>query len=125
MAVHLVRQGGERRAIRKYGHGGFTIGAASIVGSVLILPDAAKAWPVGQFADLSFEVFSDILSIKHQIDLCLIGCGAKVERLPLGLKTQLKEAGLHVELMDTGAACRTFNVLTAEGRALAAGLIAI
>lgn len=125
MVVHLIRQGGERRTIRKYGNGAFTVGHATVSGSVLVLPDSLKPWAVGHFAELVAASFADVLPFKNQIDVCLIGCGLKVARLPVDVRTYLKDAGLHVEVMDTGAACRTFNVLIAEGRALAAALIAV
>jgi uncharacterized protein len=45
--------------------------------------------------------------------------------LPAALRTALKAAGISSDPMDTGAACRTYNVLAGEGRAVAAALIAV
>ena len=60
-----------------------------------------------------------------EFDFLLLGCGAVARPLPPPLRTLLKDAGVRVEPMATGAACRTYNVLVAEGRVLAAALIAI
>jgi uncharacterized protein len=125
MAVQLIRQGGERPTIRKYGGGTFVVAGVKVAGSVLVLPGGPRAWPVASFVDLTPDVFSPLAEIAGQIDVCLLGCGAQVERVPKNLRDHFRAVGLHVEAMDTGAACRTFNVLAAEGRALAAALIAV
>ena len=57
------------------------------------------------------------------VSLCLIGCGVRTELLPPGLREALREAGVSVDAMETGAACRTYNMLVGEGRAVAAALI--
>ena len=58
------------------------------------------------------------------IDLLLLGCGARMAMVPAGVRQHLRAAGVVVESMDTGAACRTYNVLMADGRRVAAALIA-
>ena len=54
-----------------------------------------------------------------------MGCGPRAVFLPPALRTTLKSAGLALEVVDTGSACRTYNVLLAEGRRVAAALIPI
>jgi len=58
------------------------------------------------------------------VDLLLLGCGARMAMVPAALRQQLRDAGVVIEAMDTGAACRTYNVLMADGRRVAAALIA-
>ena len=58
-------------------------------------------------------------------EILLIGCGPASALLAPAIRRMLEEAGLGVEIMDTGAACRTFNVLLSEDRAVAAALIAV
>lgn len=125
MAVNLIRQPGQRRTIQKYGGGGFTVAGERFTGSILILPDGVKPWPISTFAEVTVASFEPLAPYTGQFDVCLLGCGARAEHVPAALRAALKGFGLHVEAMDTGAACRTFNVLAAEGRALAAALIAI
>ena len=59
------------------------------------------------------------------IDILLVGCGPRFAPPPDVLRAGLKARGIALEWMDTGAACRTFNVLLAEERRVAAALIAI
>ncbi|MBL8628905.1 MAG: Mth938-like domain-containing protein [Rhodospirillaceae bacterium] len=114
-----------RQKIQKYGNGRFTVSGAVFNGSVLVLPDGAVAWPATDIAALSDEAVSALIEHARSVDICLIGCGANAVPFLPDLRKRLKEAGVHVDFMDTGAACRTFNVLVAEGRSLAAALIAI
>lgn len=83
------------------------------------------AWPVTAFADVTLEALAPVLALAGRVDVCLVGCGASLRPLPLALRAKLKEAGLPADPMDTGAACRTYNVLAGEGRAVAAALIAV
>jgi uncharacterized protein len=60
-----------------------------------------------------------------QIELLLLGCGPRMALIPSTLRAALRAKGIVLEPMDTGAACRTYNVLAAEGRKVAAALIAV
>ncbi len=57
--------------------------------------------------------------------ILLIGCGSKFYPPPIILRNDLKNIGTTLEWMDTGAACRTFNVLLAESRNVVSALIAV
>ena len=59
------------------------------------------------------------------IEILLIGCGQSFSPPPKGLRQAIKAAGMALEWMDTGAACRTYNVLQLEDRPAAAALIAV
>jgi uncharacterized protein len=72
---------------------------------------------------ISPECLADVLATKPA--LLVIGCGAAFQPPPPGLRDALRAAGAALEWMDTGAACRTFNVLLAEDRGAAAALIAV
>ena len=74
---------------------------------------------------LNLADFQPLIALAGTLDVCLLGCGAHMQPLPRDLRAALKDAGLTVDPMDTGAACRTYNVLTGEGRAVAAAVIAI
>ncbi len=78
-----------------------------------------------RFEDVTLESLAPVLALTGTIDVCLIGCGPRLLPLPPVLKTALKSAGVPSDPMDTGAACRTYNVLAGEGRAIAAALIAV
>jgi uncharacterized protein len=59
------------------------------------------------------------------VNLLLIGCGPRMAMIPAALRASLRAKGVVIEPMDTGAACRTYNVLMAEGRLVAAALIPV
>jgi uncharacterized protein len=80
-------------------------------------------WDVTGVGALTLDSFAPLRDLK--VDVCLLGCGARMERLPKALRDALKEQGLNVEPMDTGSACRTYNMLIAEGRKIAAALIPV
>ena len=94
-------------------------------GSVIVLPSATSLWPVTSAAAFTLSDFRQLIDLRGTFDVCLLGCGAQMAPLARDLRLALKDAGVTLDPMDTGAACRTYNVLAAEGRAVAAALIAI
>ena len=73
---------------------------------------------------MTAEHFAEILA-DNDVELVLLGCGVKMALPPKALKQALKDKGIALEPMDTGAACRTYNVLLADGRRLAAALLPV
>lgn len=114
-----------RQLIQGYGGGGFRIGGEALSGSVVVLPDRSFAWPVRSYEELSVASFGELLAADSAIEVLLIGCGARMGMPRPDIRDALKEHAIVPEWMDTGAACRTFNVLLAEDRAVAAALIAV
>ncbi len=111
-----------RQVIQKYGAGGFTVSGARYSGAILVLPSSTSAWQASRLVDIDAVALASTLRAA-QVALCLIGCGARTEPVPAALRTALKDAGVSVDAMETGAACRTYNMLASEGRAVAAALI--
>ena len=111
--------------IQSYGDGGFRIAGDPRRGSVIVFADRTVAWSAETFDDINEVSLAPVFATKSTVDLLLIGSGTQMKMVPAGLRAALREAGIAVEAMDTGAACRTFNVLLAEGRRVAAALIAI
>ena len=111
--------------VERYGAGRFTISGRVFEGSVTVFPDRAIPWSIGRIEELSVDRLSDALAAAGEIEFLLIGCGTHVALIPPPLRQDLRDRGLVIEAMDTGAACRTFNVLVSEGRAVAAALIAV
>jgi len=85
--------------------------------------EETRAWSVTAAEDVTIDALEPILSAEAS--LLVVGCGERFRPPPKGLRAALKERGLALEWMDTGAACRTFNVLLAEERGAVAALIAI
>jgi uncharacterized protein len=111
--------------IDAYGGGGFRVDGQSIRGSVIVLPERVVAWNVVDLADVTLESLQPVIDAAGEIEILLIGTGARFSLVPPALKQALKEKGIAADAMDTGAACRTYNVLRAEGRRVAAALIAV
>ncbi|MBL8697467.1 MAG: Mth938-like domain-containing protein [Alphaproteobacteria bacterium] len=114
-----------RKLIERYGGGGFRVSGEAFRGSILLCAGFALAWPASDIAAATAESIAPILEADPSIELVLLGCGARLVPTPATLRAALKARGVGVEPMDTGAACRTFNVLTAEDRRVAAALIAV
>jgi uncharacterized protein len=115
----------ERTPIDAYGGGGFRFAEMSHRGSLLILPDGVYGWPPAAFDELTPESFARILGQSKEIDFLLLGTGAQRLTPPPEISHAFLAAGIGLEIMDTGAACRTFNVLLQESRAVAAALLVV
>lgn len=113
------------QVIQSYGDGGFTVSNVRHTGSVLVFPERTLAWGLADFAALTADHLSPVSEAPEPLELVLIGAGADLGILPDELNQLLRGAGLGVEVMNTGAACRTFNVLLSEQRHVAAALIAV
>lgn len=111
--------------IEAYGNGGFRFGGMSHKGSILCLPTGIWAWSAVSVDDLDRAAFGDVFALADKVSLVFLGVGRRVARPPVEVRRAFEEAGLWLEAMDTGAAARTYNVLLAEGRTVAAALIAV
>lgn len=112
--------------IDAYGDGGFRLAGERREGSVLILADAAQSWDVSSMADLKLSDFQPILDAgASDVEFVLLGTGARNALPPREVRDGLRAAGLGLEFMDTPAAAKLYNLLTSEGRRLAAALIAV
>jgi uncharacterized protein len=113
------------RIIDAYGNGGFRIGGAPFQGSILVLPDGTvRGWSADVTA-LSAESFDAVVAVSPPPEILLLGCGERAAFVPVPVRQRLRDAGIVIDAMGTGAACRTYNVLIAEERRVAAALIAV
>ncbi|WP_170366352.1 Mth938-like domain-containing protein [Ruegeria arenilitoris] len=101
-----------------YGPGFFRIGGEVYEGSVLT--GAGGTGPWGGFADSE-----SLLGLANQVDVLFIGTGADLSHIPSDLRSTLEDAGIGVEIMNSPAACRTYNVLLSEGRRIALALLPV
>ena len=114
-----------RYPIDAYGNGGFRFADMSHRGSLLALPSGIRAWRIGSISELTEEALAPILSEGDALELLLLGTGAEVMAVPEWIRTRLREAGIRLDVMQTGAAARTYNVLLAENRKVGAAMIAV
>lgn len=115
----------ERKLIQSYGGGGFVISQERFEGPVLVFPDQVTPWIVTTFSGLSFSDFEPVISSPDPVEILLIGCGEIHQRIQGQLMEKLAGAGIGVDTMDTGAACRTYSVLASEDRRVAAALFPV
>ena len=120
-APHLPRPA----LIDAYGDGGFRFAGMSHRGSLLCFPDGIWAWPVDDIAELTADALSAAFERAKSLDFFLIGAGHEPWTLPGDLRQRFRELSLSVDVMATGAAVRTYNILLAENRRVGAGLIAV
>ncbi|MBE1236889.1 Mth938-like domain-containing protein [Phaeovibrio sulfidiphilus] len=114
-----------RTVITAYGDGGFRLGGHVFSGSVLVFPWGVQPWSPVTFDDLDRDAFQAAFERARELDFLLVGTGERQQFLPPALAAHFREAGLTVEVMATGAACRTFNALQGEDRPVGAALIAV
>jgi len=114
-----------RQIIHSYGGGGFRIAGQAYDGSVLVFPETTLPWPIASAAEMTIESFTAVTTASAVPRILLIGCGERILPLAPDIRHALSAHGVSAEVMDTGAACRTFNVLLAEDRAVAAALVAV
>ncbi|MBI3898635.1 MAG: Mth938-like domain-containing protein [Gammaproteobacteria bacterium] len=115
---------GSHNVIRSYAPGCVTVNQDSYAGSVIVTPDRIIAdWPPQTLADLTAEHIEAIAALNPEV--ILLGTGNRL-RFPASEVTRaLASAQVGFEVMDTGAACRTYNVLMGEGRRVVAALLPI
>ncbi|TCL67292.1 Mth938-like domain-containing protein [Rhizobium sp. BK251] len=114
-----------RAPIDTYGNGGFRFADMSHRGSLLCLPSGIYGWDMDETKPLTSDNFRRVLDEAAEIEVLLVGTGLQLRPLPAELKAALKARNISSDPMSTGAAVRTFNIMLAESRAVAAALIAV
>jgi uncharacterized protein len=94
-------------------------------GSILALPSGVRAWPVAGPEDISAESLAPVFQEGDSLELLLLGTGLEVVSMPDGLRWRFRDAGIRLDVMQTGAAARTYNILLGENRKVGAALIAV
>ncbi len=110
--------------IDAYGKGGFRFAGISHRGSLLCLPSGMAAWQVPA-GPLTLDALRPALAEADDIDVLLIGLGMDIAPLAPEIRQAFRDRSVIVEAIATGGAVRTYNVLLAEQRAVAAALIAV
>jgi uncharacterized protein len=110
------------RRISGYGEGYVAVDEETLTRSFILTPEALITdWGPEKISDLDEPALAALISLSPAI--VLLGSGAVQCFPPASLLAPLLGKGIGVEIMTTPAACRTYNILVAEGRAVAAGLL--
>lgn len=111
--------------IDAYGNGGFRFAGMSHKGSVLCLPAGILAWAPTDASALVLTDFSAVLADADRISFLLLGTGTEHVVPALEIRQAFAAAGIGLDPMTTGSAARTYNIMLAERRKVAAALIAV
>ncbi len=116
----------DRQVIQSYKNGAFRISGQIYEGAVLVLPATAHLWHgVKTPQHLTIDDFSPLLNHEDGLDLILLGAGNMITPVAPAVQDNLLRSGIALDIMNTGAACRTYNLLMAEGRRVAAALFPV
>jgi uncharacterized protein len=116
--------GAKQNLIRGYESGRISINGVAYTRSLIVTPERVEAdWTPGQFEAMRPEHFASVVAWGPEI--MLIGTGTTLRFPPMEIRRVFAEAQIGLEIMDTAAACRTYNIITAEGRRVAAALLMI
>lgn len=122
MKIHL-ESGVGQNLIRAYAPGSVTINNVAHTRSLIVTPEQVIDWPPASFAEI-LAVHFDVLAAMRP-EVVILGTGTKLQFPSPRLTRALVEANIGLEVMDTGAACRTYNILMSDGRRVAAALLMI
>jgi uncharacterized protein len=114
-----------RAPVDAYGNGGFRFADMSHRGSILCLPSGIHGWAADEGEAFTEALFERVFAEAAEIEVLLVGTGRDLRPLPKALRERFKESRISADPMSTGAAVRTYNILLAEERAVAAALIAV
>jgi uncharacterized protein len=121
MKFHL-ETGGGANVIRGYGPGHVKVNQQTYTATVVVLPDSIlESWPPATYADLALDHFQRLVELGPEV--VILGTGTRLRFPSPSLTRPLVEAQIGLEVMDTTAACRTYNILVSEGRRVAAALL--
>lgn len=114
-----------RAPIDAYGNGGFRFAGMSHRGSILCLPGGVLAWNATTVVDVAPDLIALLQAEGASTGVLLLGTGPAPLFPAPSVMAAFRDAGLWLEVMDTGAAARTYNVLLAEDREVSAALLAV
>jgi len=117
--LELTRPGAN--AINAYGEGYVIVNGVRHDSNVIVLTDRVLEWSTASFEALGVADFERLAELDPEV--VLLGTGPRLRFPPPPLTRPLVEARLGLEVMDVQAACRTYNILAAEGRRVVAALI--
>lgn len=121
MKLHISRAEGHN-TVTGYGTGYVTVNRVRYERSLVVLPDRLlDTWNVPGFDALDEAAIAALAPLD--VEIVLLGTGARLRFPHPRLLQPLYAAGIGVEVMDTNAACRTYNILVAEDRKVAAALL--
>ncbi len=126
MEISALQPSQDRQILQAYGKGGFRVSDIEWRGAIIVFPTRTVNWTVAAVSDFTLDAFAQVAEAGDPpIELLLIGTGPRMALLPAKLQAGLRAMGFGIDVMETGAACRTYNVLIGEERRVAAAMLPI
>jgi uncharacterized protein len=120
MKLHLASNT-TQNTFTGYGEGFVLLNGRKITTNVVVMPEQLiEPWPAESFESLAAEHFGPLLQLLPEI--VLLGTGPRFRFPQPAITRELSARRIGLEVMDTAAACRTYNILLAEGRSVCAAL---
>ncbi len=116
---------GELPAIDRYGDGVFYVNEREFEGSILLWKDGVYPWDVDGMDSVTADNLAALLDHADELDIILFGTGEVSHMLPRAVRDELAARNIAYDVMNTGAAARTFNMLLVDGRRVAVALLAV
>ena len=114
-----------RVIIDGYGDGGFRVNGERRDGALIVLEDHAVSIPAMDLQSLTLDMLQPLIDCADTLDVVIFGMGERMEFMPADIGQRLQAVNVGSDPMDTGAACRCFNVLVTEDRRAAAVLLPV
>eukprot|EP00850_Spirogloea_muscicola_P002571 SM000010S04209 [mRNA] locus=s10:217165:218129:- [translate_table: standard] len=122
--ARLYRRDLHRHAVcRRYDETGFTVSGVDVSSSVICVGDLFLQWAPRTMADVTPESLQVFQLLRPLPELLLLGCGSRLHRAPGDVRKYLQSLGIKLEAVATRNAASTYNILTEEGRMVAAALL--
>jgi uncharacterized protein len=125
MAAPLPEAAAGKKLVDGYGGGAISIRGETFRTPIVVLGDRVLDWSFADIAALTAADFRPLFDLEIRPGILLIGMGRRALFVKPELRQALRDAGMVADLMDTGAACRTYNLLLAEERSVGACLVPV
>lgn len=112
-------------ALEAYGDGGFRLAGQRFDGSLIVTPVGIYPWDVRSIFDVTTASLAPVIEAVGTFDFLIVGSGERAASLPEEVFRRLTSETVFPDVIATGPACRTYNLMLSENRRVAAALIAV
>ena len=116
---------GDRKIINSYGASRFVVSGKEYADSIILSPLTLDTWNIDSPFVWNEAVIEQLINAAKDAEVVLVGTGKNMMPMPSKWRSLFREKRISLDVMDTGAACRTYNVLLSEERRVIAALILV
>ena len=116
---------GDRKIINSYGASRFVVSGKEYTNSIILSPITVDIWNIQSPFMWSEDVIEQLMNAAKDAEVILVGTGKNMVPMPSKWRNLFREKRISLDVMDTGAACRTYNVLLSEERRVIAALVMV